>query len=272
MNALIRTYAGRAAAVLALTAMLGVALAALPPDSDTPRQSADTMVPRGTPIAPKPGTETTAPASTADTGDPDSFGRSLQWLGLADGEVDLAADCSGDTFPCTVLAPAPAVTNFSYTDLGHITLPAKSAHSLICYWFSPFLTVGYGNDGAAPVVAVLHYTPTVTIENPLLDDPSLIDPTTGVPFGGQLLTGMTSQQHFEEPLQPGVHVTERTRDSAVCIAGLISRDTLVRLYGLTDAQARDFFKHQMTLHLNVQGNAQYLDFATLYFGWRLVGD
>ncbi len=45
------------------------------------------------------------------------------------------------------------MTNFSYTDLGHITLPAKSAHSLICYWFSPFLTVGYGNDGPAPVVA-----------------------------------------------------------------------------------------------------------------------
>jgi hypothetical protein len=33
MNARIRTYAGRAAAVLVLTAMLGVALAALPPDS-----------------------------------------------------------------------------------------------------------------------------------------------------------------------------------------------------------------------------------------------
>ena len=69
-----------------------------------------------------------------------------------------------------------------------------------------------------------HYTPTVTIENSVLDDPSLIDPTTGLPFGGQLLTGMTSSQHFDMPLPATTHITERTRDSAVCIAGLISRE------------------------------------------------
>jgi hypothetical protein len=40
----------------------------------------------------------------------------------------------------------------------------------------------------------------------------------------------------------------------------------------TDAQARDFFRHEMTLRLNVNGSAQYVDSATLYFGWRLVGD
>jgi len=213
-----------------------------------------------------------ASPSPDDVGDADSFGRAVQFLGLADGDVDLAADCTGDTFPCTVLAPPPASTSFDYRDLGRITLPAKAAHSLLCYWFSPFLTVGYGNDGASPVVAHLNYTPTVTIENPFLDDPSLIDPTTGLPFGGSLLTGMTSSETFETPLDPGAHVTERTRDSAVCIAGLISKSTLVSTYGFTDDQARDFFKQPMTLRLNVSGSAQYVDFAALYFGWRIVGD
>ena len=89
---------------------------------------------------------------------------------------------------------------------------------------------------------------------------------------GQLLTGMTSSETFETPLEPGTHVTERTRDSAVCIAGLISKSTLMSTYGFTDAQARDFFKQQMTLRLNVSGTAQYVDFAALYFGWRIVGD
>lgn len=270
MNVRIRPYAGRAAAALASSLTLSVALAAPPPDIDAPGQSADRGVPRG--ATAKAANAVTASPSPDDVGDADSFGRNLQWLGLADGEVDLAADCTGDTFPCTVLAPAPASTSFSYTDLGHITLPARAAHSLLCYWFSPFLTIGYGNDSAAPVVAHLNYVPTVTIENPVLDDPSLIDPTTGVPFGGELLTGMTSSEIFEEPLPPGTHVTERTRDSAVCIAGLISKTTLTSTFGLTDAQARDFFRQPMTLRLNVSGSAQYVDFAALYFGWRLVGD
>ena len=262
------TAAGRIAAGLTLMSCLGVALAA-PRDIDAPGQSADTAVPHG---AAKGAAALAASPSPDDVGDADSFGRAVQFLGLADGNFDLAADCTGDTFPCTVLAPPPASTSFSYTDLGHVTLPARAAHSLLCYWFSPFLTIGYGNDGASPIVAHLNYTPTVTIENPMLDDPSLIDPTTGLPFGGQLLTGMTSSETFETPLEPGTHVTERTRDSAVCIAGLISKSTLMSTYGFTDAQARDFFKQQMTLGLNVSGTAQYVDFAALYFGWRIVGD
>jgi len=266
MNARIFTVA----AGLAIAGSLGIALAA-PPDVDVPGRSADTAVPHGTP-SPKAAGVPAASPSPDDVGDADSFGRAVQFLGLADGDVDLAADCTGDTFPCTVLAPSPASTSFDYMDLGHITLPAKAAHSLLCYWFSPFLTVGYGNDGASPVVAHLNYTPTVTIENPFLDDPSLIDPTTGLPFGGSLLTGMTSSETFETPLDPGAHVTERTRDSAVCIAGLISKSTLVSTYGFTDDQARDFFKQPMTLRLNVSGSAQYVDCAALYFGWRIVGD
>ena len=271
MNARIRFHAGRVAVALTLSAVVSIALAAPPSDIDVPGQSADLDVPHGTP-APKAANAVTASPSPGDVGDADSFGRNLQWLGLSDGAIDLAADCTGDTFPCTVLAPPPASTSFSYTDLGHITLPARAAHSLLCYWFSPFLTIGYGNDGAAPIVAHLNYVPTVTIENPLLNDPSLIDPTTGLPFGGQLLTGMTSAETFEVPLSPGTHVTERSRDSAVCIAGLISKSTLTSTFGLTDAQARDFFRQQMTLRLNVSGSAQYVDFAALYFGWRLVGD
>lgn len=207
-----------------------------------------------------------------DVGDADSFGRNLHWLGLADAEVDLVNDCTGYPAGCQVLSPVPTVTSFSFDDLGHITLPARAANSLLCYWFSPFLTINYGNDGSASVVADLDYVPTVTIDNPVLDDPSLIDPSTGMPFNGHLLTAMTSSQQFEIPLPAATHVTERKRDSSVCIAGLISRSTLVQDFGLSDSQARDFFRQPMTLHLNVEGHGQYVDSAFLYFGWRIVGD
>ncbi len=262
----------RRCAVFALVAAVASGLAsAAPADIDSPGHSADTTIPRGAP-SPSPTGAMPASPNPGDVGDPDSFGRSVQWLGLADGEVDLLDDCTGDTFACQPLVAPPGETDFSFTDLGHIALPARAAHSLLCYWFSPFLTIGYGNDSGAPVVARLSYTPTVTIENPELDDPSLIDPTTGQPFNGQLLTGMTSSERFEVPLPTATHVTERSRDSAVCIAGLISRNTLVETYGLTDAQARDFFRQPMTLRLNVDGSAAFVDSATLYFGWRITGD
>ena len=92
---------------------------------------------------------------------------------------------------------------------------------------------------AAPVVARLSYSPTLTIENPVLADPALIDPSTGLPFGGSLVTGMTSSERFEVPLAPGQQLFERSRDSAVCIAGFMSRKTLMLTYGLSEAQAKD---------------------------------
>ena len=261
----------RCAAFAVAAAVASSLTSAAPLDIDNPGHSADTTIHHG-PASPSPTGATPASPNPGDVGDPDSFGRTVQWIGLADGEVDLLSDCTGDGFACQPIVAPPGETDFSFADLGHISLPARSAHSLLCYWFSPFLTVGYGNDSGAPVVARLNYTPTVTIENPELDDPSLIDPTTGQPFNGQLLTGMTSSERFEVPLPTATHITERSRDSAVCIAGLISRNTLVETYGLSDAQARDFFRQPMTLRLNVDGTATFVDFATLYFGWRITGD
>lgn len=217
-----------------------------------------------------------AAVTDEEVGDSDSFGRNVVWLGLTDMSVQLTDTCpipDGDPDAgCVALNPAPASTSFAFEDLGRITLPGKSAKSLLCYWFSPFLNIGYRNPTGAPVVARLSYSPTLTLENEVLDDPALIDPNTGLPFGGRLVTGMTSSERFEVPLDAGQQLTERTRDSAVCIAGFMSRKTLMLTYGLTDAQAKEFFKKKTVVRLNISGTAQYVQFASLYYGFRIVGD
>lgn len=222
-----------------------------------------------------PGLASMAAVTDEEVGDSDSFGRNVTWLGLTNAFITLDPACpvpASPDEPCQTLAPSPAITTFNFVDAVRIKLPAKATHSLLCYWFSPVLTINYNNPTAAPVIARLRYNPTLTVENPLLDDPALIDPTTGLPFGGSLLTGMTSSERFEVPLSPGVQFTERTRDSTVCIAGLLSRRALVDTYGLTDAQAKDFFKQPTTIRLNVSGSARYVGFASLIFGLRIVGD
>jgi hypothetical protein len=211
-----------------------------------------------------------------EVGDVDSFGRHVVWLGLTSTFINLSDTCPTDPENpdelCQVLAPAPALTSFNFQDTARITLPGKSTHSLLCYWFSPVLTVNYANFGATRALGRFRYTPTLTVENPVLDDPALIDPTTGAPFGGKLLTSMTSSESYQVPLEPGVSFTERTRDSAVCMAGLLSKRALIESYGLTEAQAKDFFKQPTTIRLNVSGSAQYVGFAGLTFGLRIVGD
>ena len=208
-----------------------------------------------------------------EVGDVDSFGRAVRWLGVTQANIALSATCDDPAANCTVLAPAPAATAFQYEDAARIVLPPKAAHSLLCYWLSPFQVVTYANPTAAPVVARLRYSPTLTVENAVLDDPALIDPTTGLPFGGRLTTGMTSSESFEIPLPAGTTITQRTRDSAVCIAGFLTRRALVDNYGLTNAQAKEFFRKRTTVRMNLMaGQAQYVSNASLVFGLRIVGD
>ncbi|HST46004.1 MAG TPA: hypothetical protein VLK29_12380, partial [Luteimonas sp.] len=156
-----------------------------------------------------------APPSVAEVGDADTFGRALTWLGVSQMTVDLAGTCPppGPDGSCTVVVPGPGVTAFSANGLGSIELPARASNSMLCHWFSPVLAVNYANPGATPVKARLAYTPTLTIENPLLDDPSLIDASTGLPFNGRLTTSMTASERFEVPLAPGASQFMRERDS-----------------------------------------------------------
>lgn len=213
-----------------------------------------------------------------DVGDVDSFGREVIYLGLTSAFLTLEETCPApdpavpDQF-CQALNPTVgAATVFSYNDMARLKLPGKATKSLLCYWFSPLLTVNYSNPTATRATALFRYTPTLTVENPVLDDPALIDPTTGAPFGGQLLTSMSSSEIFQVPLEPNVGFTERTRDSAVCMAGLISKRSLTESYGLTEAQATEFFKQPTTIRLNVTGSARYVSFAGLTMGLRVVGD
>ena len=119
---------------------------------------------------------------------------------------------------------------------------------------------------------MLTYSPTLTVESEVIADPAMIDPMTGAPFNGRLTTAMTSSERFEVPLAAGQQLNERSRDSAVCIAGFLSRRALVDSYGLTSAQADQFFKKPMTVRLNVNGSVRLVEDGHLTFGLRIVGD
>lgn len=260
---------------LALAAVLAQARQAPQRPEPIEPRAADLVSPqvkRGLTMARRISPATVDAVTIEDVGDVDSFGRNLRWLGVTQMEAALTSDCSAWTGPgCQVITPG-AFTSFNFTDLARIRLPPRATRSLLCYWASPLVTVSYGNATATPVNALLRYSPTLTIENEVLDDPALINPMTGLPFGGRLDTSMTSSEFYEVPLAPGTQFTQRSRDSAVCIAGFLSRRALVDNYGLSDAQATAFFQRETLVRMNLSGAVNHVTDASFVFGLRIIGD
>jgi hypothetical protein len=167
--------------------------------------------------------------------------------------------------------PAPASTSFDEADLAVMNLPAKATKSLICFGFTPFITVNWENFTATPQTARFTATGVIDIENEVLDDPTLIDPGTGLPFGGVLQLGL-STWHNSHTMQPGETEQERSSQTRSCIAGIVSKRSLVENFGLSETQANQFFKKPMTIRFGARGSAQSSGFTNYFYGIRLYGD
>jgi hypothetical protein len=223
-----------------------------------------------------------APKAAGGGDDPDSFGRNVKFDGLMQsGWVSFLDDCTpipGDPPPepndrCVVLNAAPASTTFDLPDIGTLVIPGNSAKSLLCHWLSPIAFYRLENTtGAFHPNATMRLTPYVIIESEVLDDPALIDPTTGLPFNGQLETGFSATYQDSQSMDPGHSATRRFSESRVCISGFLSKRALVSSFGLTDAQAAEVFKKDVTLRFGLRGNATLVSTGIVTYGLRVVGD
>ncbi len=208
--------------------------------------------------------------------DPYSFGHHARWIGLGQTQtVLLAADCSAppEGARCVTLNPAPQATNFDERDLGRITIPAASSQSMVCHLTSPIWSYQFNNTTGVPQPnAVLRIQPYITVESEVLNDPALIDPRTGAPYGGRFEDAMPGQLRESRSLAPGERHMRQEMYTRACIAGILSRANLQGFDGLTDQQVRRFFNSPITLRLHLRGTTRLVDSADLLYGLRLLGD
>ena len=203
----------------------------------------------------------------AQVGDPHSFGRPMKWRGgfMTNGGIALLADCSGapETAHCVQLLPAPASTSFNVTDIETLVLPGNSAsaRSLLCQVVTPniWYTV-FNPDPQHASQAHVWLRGTLRIESAVLADPTLIDPNTGQPFGGFIQMSLPGDHYFDKMLDPlqRESVTDRDR-SRFCIGGVLSKQRLMSVYGLTADQSSAVFAGQIVLRLGIQGSVRLLD-------------
>lgn len=221
-----------------------------------------------------------AAPTVEEVGDADSFGRDVIYLGNAQtAAVTVQADCTPDPMApppppndrCVVLNPQPATTNFSEDGLATMQLPADVTKSLICFALTPNVNFEFHNlTGVTQSSAVYTARAVITIENEVLDDPTLIDPNTGLPYGGQMTLGLTSYSESRS-IAAGERAQKSMFLSRHCIGGLVSKRSLVAS-GLSEMQAKQFFKKPMTITFGSQGTLRIVDFANYFYGIRLYGD
>jgi len=217
------------------------------------------------------------PPTDADVGDAASFGRNVRWLGLTAAYVQASTDCPAIVAEdpgalCQQITNLAVSTPFAFNDIASIKLPANATNSLLCHWFSPRVAVTFLNPTASPVPGRYSYNQTLTVENPILNDPAMTDATTGLPFNGKLTTSMSASESVQVVVDPAIPISQNLRDSVVCQAGLLSKKALVETYGLTASQANSFFANPTTVRLNVSGSSRFVDYALYSFGLRIVGD
>ena len=208
-------------------------------------------------------------------GDPYSFGRAKTYLGVVQvHSVALRNDCTG--YPpegnCVELLPAPAATTVDEMDLGTIELPGKATKSLLCFTFTPFANWQWTNDTGARQIAEMGLSPRVRIESEVLDDPSLIDPNTGLPFNGVLLDSTVSTFYQSRTIDPGEVDYQFNATTRSCTAGLVNVRFLRDSYGLSPKQIDQFFRHPITVTFGVWGRVSMVDSGSYSVGVRLYGD
>jgi len=221
----------------------------------------------------KKGTELTR----EQVGDPASFGQHAVWLGVAQTQsVLLRDDCTG-TDPsverCITLNPQPAATSFDEKKLASLFIPGGSSLSLLCQWVSPFWNYQFNNlTGVNQPNARITLTPYLTIYNDVLNDPAAIDPSTGLPYGGEF-TYSFSMTHMESrSLEAGERHLQRLAYSRVCIGGIVSAQNLIDMFALPQPLADQFLQKDTTILFHLRGSAAMVDDASLFYGVRIMGD
>jgi hypothetical protein len=224
-----------------------------------------------------------ATAVGSEVGDPHSFGRYAKYIGLMNSGAiyltEFAEECVEDPeFPfgpddrCVVLNPQPAVTTFDFPDVGRMVIPAKASTTLFCHTQTPIASTFLYNGTAAQMSSArIVYNPNFTFENVVLADPSLINPVTGLPFNGKLTTTLAGIRH-QLTLQPNESFLGRDDETRFCIAGMVSKRQLIETYGLTDAQATEFFKKDTIVTMGISGQAQGVISSSIINNVRWLGD
>ena len=221
--------------------------------------------------------------STADVGEPDSFGKNVKFLGtavtgvvyvyyscdpailLAEAGVTLGADDR-----CLVNAVGGASASATYTDLGRITIPGRSADNVIYFVLNNTISNDFQNPFANGLFVTFNYIPRLTIESAALNDPAAVDPTTGQPLNGVLTVSGFGSKTFFRTIPTGESEFYDDRYSSAATRGF-ARSYFADL-GLPQTVINNLYRQPMTIRLGMRVGARNVYFGQYFYSMRLTGN
>ncbi len=219
-----------------------------------------------------------AALTASDVGEPDSFGKNAKFLGtVRSGIFLLTSDCSvaavgvlGPDDRCYVVTDPTIQTTYNELDLGRITIPGKSADNIL-YGISAASHVYFmSNNGTTSSLGRVNFVPSITMESVAFNDPSAIDPATGLPMNGSLRTTGTTLFTRTRTLAAGDVENEFIRGGGANTLGF-SREYF-RQIGLSNSAIDTFYKNPVTIKVNMRITTRLVSEATFSFGVRFLGN
>jgi hypothetical protein len=215
--------------------------------------------------------------SAADVGDAETFGRDVLYMGAVSMFVTLSPDCSAEPSPapspgqCFDLAPAPSVTTFAANELCSIKLPKNATKDVIYPALNFFVNYQLQNSTGTPQPQGLFiFQGSLTIASDALNDPSIIDPATGMPANGKLTFQFT--YNYRDDRSMAVDDRQRLRITLVRVGNTgITKAQLVG-EGLSQSVVDNLFKSAITISMSITGTTKLCTDATITGNMRLFGD
>jgi hypothetical protein len=221
--------------------------------------------------------------SVADVGEPDSFGKNVKFLGtassgtvyvyrscdpailLAEAQVTLGADDR-----CLVNTVGGAQASATFTDLGRITIPGRSADNVIYFVLNNTISNDFQNTFANNLFVSFNYIPRLTIESAALNDPAALDPTTGQPLNGVLTVSSFGSKSFFRTVPANDFEYFFDTYSSAATRGF-ARSYFANL-GLPQTVINNLYRQPMTIRLGMRVAARSVYFGQYFYTVRLTGN
>ncbi len=207
--------------------------------------------------------------------DPDAIGQLIKYL-------DYAAPVQVTVGPSQVCPAIPEMPHrciplahtvnesFALADITEIEVD-RGLRSLIDFTMHPIVNVSFRGSTSADPFGYLNLYVTIAIESDVLNDPALINPRTGQPFGGKIdrdVILLTERRSVSGAITSPIVI----RPDVGFNQALVSRKQLIETFGLSERDARRFMTGPMKFKLGVRGTATNVHVTSFTLTGRLTSD
>ena len=221
--------------------------------------------------------------TTEEVGEPDSFGKNVKFLGSAvSGTIYVYHSCDPAVLldeleltlspndRCLAAANGGASASATFTDIGRITIPGRSADNVIYFIANNTISNDLQNNFANGLPVFFTYIPRVTIESAALNDPTALDPTTGQPLNGSLTVGISGVKQFFRTVPAGEFEFYNDTYSTAATRGF-ARSYFADL-GLPAAVVSNLYRQPMTIRLGMRVSVRNIFLGQYFYTMRFMGN